>query len=116
MGLLRRLTACGLLLLLLAVTLGAGPSFRSPRTLDEHFRKHGHEFGSISKADYLRLAQELRDMPAGGPVLEARRPDGVITRFHRQNGWFGAYDPDKTIRTFFIPAAGESYFRRQAHR
>jgi pyocin large subunit-like protein len=97
-------------------TLAGGPGFRSQRLLDDHFRKHGHEFGKISKADYLRMAQELRDAPAGGPVLEAKRADGVITRFDRRNAHFGAYDPDSTIRTFFIPAAGESYFRGQARR
>src|SRR4051794_21497200 len=104
-------------LILLALTaLAAGPGFTSKRHLDEHYAKHGTEFGSISKAEYLRFAQELRDAPVGGPVLEERRPDGTITRFDRRKGCFGAYNADGTIRTFFIPAAGESYFRRQARR
>ena len=104
-------TVCALTLL-----LAAGPGFRTQRHLDDHYRKHGHEFGTISKADYLRFAQELRDMPAGTHILEAKRDDGVVTRFDRKRGWFGAYDANRTIRTFFIPAAGESYFRRQARR
>ena len=94
----------------------AGPGFRSEGDLDRHYRKHSHEFGSIGKAEYLRSAQQLRDAPVGGGVLEARRGDGVFTRFDRKRGWFGAYNRDRTIRTFFIPAAGESYFRRQANR
>jgi pyocin large subunit-like protein len=102
------LLALGLLL------VAAGPGFRTDRDLDQHYRKHGHEFGSISKAEYLRLAQELRDAPAGQNILEARRDGGVLTRFDRKKGRFGAYNRDRTIRTFFIPAAGESYFRRQA--
>jgi pyocin large subunit-like protein len=104
--------------LLLAVWLlfAGGPGFRTQRHLDDHYKKHGHEFGSISKTEYLRLAQELRDAPAGGPVLESKRRDGVVTRFHRTRGHFGAYNPDRTIRTFFIPVRGESYFRRQAQR
>ena len=105
-----------LLALIALALLAAGPGFTSKRHLDEHYAKHGTEFGSISKADYLRLAQELRDAPVGGPILEAKRPDGAVTRFDRRKGYFGAYNPDGTIRTFFIPAAGESYFRRQAHR
>jgi len=96
--------------------VAAGPGFRSPQGLEEHYRKHGREFGGITKAEYLRLAQALRDAPAGGPILEAVKPDGVITRFDRRHGYFGAYNQDGTIRTFFIPAAGESYFRRQAQR
>jgi pyocin large subunit-like protein len=105
------------LLLVLALTLGSllasGPGFRSKRQLDEHYTKHGQEFGNITRGQYLELAQALRDVPKSGEVLEAVRADGVITRFDRRHGYFGAYNPDGTIRTFFIPNAGESYFRRQ---
>ena len=94
----------------------AGPGFRSRALLDEHYRKHGAEFGSISEAEYLRLAQALRDQPAGGPILEAIRPEGGFSRFDRRHGYFGAYNADRTIRTFFIPNDGERYFRRQARR
>jgi pyocin large subunit-like protein len=106
-------------LLLAALLLWAsGPGFRSRVQLDEHYAKHGAEFGNISKEDYLRLAQELRDASVthGGPILEARRPDGQFTRFDRRKGYFGAYNPDRTIRTFFIPNDGERYFWRQARR
>ena len=103
--------------LLAALLLYAGgPGFRTRALLDEHFRKHGAEFGSISEAEYLRLAQELRDQPAGGPILEAVRPDGGFSRFDRRHGYFGAYNVDHTIRTFFIPNDGERYFHRQARR
>lgn len=90
--------------------------FTSARSLDEHFEKHGAEFGSISKAQYLAMAKALRDVAAGGPVLEAVRKDGVITRFDKDSGAFIAFNPDRTIRTFFRPNDGERYFRRQAER
>ena len=93
-----------------------GPGFRSRAQLNEHYAKHGAEFGAISKLEYLRLAQELRDAPVGGPILEARRPNGQFSRFDRRKGYFGAYNPGGTIRTFFIPNDGERYFRRQARR
>ena len=100
-----------------AVLLWAGgPGFRSPALLDEHFAKHGSEFGRITKLEYLRLAQELRDVPAGGPILEARRSNGEFSRFDRRHGYFGAYNRDRTIRTFFVPNDGERYFHRQARR
>ena len=86
------------------------------RQFDEHYQKHGREFGNISPAEYLRLAQELRDAPVGGPILEAIKPGGVISRFDRRKGYFGAYNRDRTIRTFFIPNDGERYFHRQASR
>jgi len=109
----RLLAICWLLCFLV---WAEGPGFRSQAQLDEHYQKHGSEFGHISKQDYLRLAQELRDAPAGGEILEARRADGEFSRFDRRHGYFGAYNPDRTIRTFFIPNDGERYFRRQARR
>jgi pyocin large subunit-like protein len=105
-----------LLVFALAIAWGAGPGFRSMRHLDDHYQKHGAEFGQITKSEYLRLAQELRDTPLRDGILEAVRRDGVRTRFERKRGHFGAYNPDGTIRTFFVPAAGERYFRRQAER
>ena len=76
----------------------SGPGFRSRQQFDEHFQKHGNEFGKISQAQYLQLAQELRDAPAGGPILEARR-GAVLTKFDKRKGYFGAYNADRTIRT-----------------
>jgi len=90
--------------------------FASAERLDEHYRKHGREFGHVSKQRYLRLAQALRDRPAGGLVLEAVRKDGVITRYDRGSGAFIAFDRDGTIRTFFRPARGDAYFRSQLSR
>jgi len=105
-------------LLLGLLLFASGPGFRSRAQLAEHYAKHGTEFGHVSEQDYLRLAQDLRDAPAppGGPILEARRPNGEFTRFDRRHGYFGAYNPDRTIRTFFIPNDGERYFQRQSRR
>jgi hypothetical protein len=95
---------------------GAGVGFADQRRLDEHFDKHGAEFGRITKLDYLRQAQLLRDAKAGGPILEAVRRDGVITRYDRETGAFIAVNPNGVIRTFFKPNDGERYWRRQAER
>ena len=103
-----RLLGCFLFALLL---YASGPGFRSRAQFDEHYQKHGAEFGAISKAEYLRLAQALRDAPPGGPILESRRPNGEFSKFDRRRGYFGAYNRDGTIRTFFIPNNGERYFR-----
>lgn len=94
----------------------SGPGFRTRRQFEEHYAKHGREFGNISAQEYLRRAQALRDAPVGGPILQAVKPNGVITRFDRRGGAFGAYNRDGTIRTFFIPNDGERYFHRQARR
>jgi hypothetical protein len=100
--------------------VGAGNSpgvgFVDGRRLEEHYEKHGAEFGHITKQDYLRQAQLLRDARVGGPVLETVRADRVTTRFDRETGAFIAFNPDGTIRTFFKPNDGERYYRRQAAR
>lgn len=97
-------------------TSTAAVGFRSPRRLAEHYAKHGSEFGQISRAEYLRRAQQLRDAPLGDEILELRRGDGTTSRFDRASGAFIAFDADGTIRTFFRPNDGEAYFRRQARR
>jgi pyocin large subunit-like protein len=109
-----RLVGCWLLAL--SLLLASGPGFRTPAQLDEHFAKHGAEFGSISKAEYLHRAQALRDAPVGGDILESHRPNGEFSKFDRRHGYFGAYNRNGTIRTFFIPNNGERYFRNQARR
>lgn len=90
--------------------------FATRRKFLDHYDKHGAEFGSISKEEYLRQAQTLRDRAAGGDVLEITRADGVVTRFDKQSGAFLAFDSNLTIRTYFKPNDGENYFRRQAKR
>lgn len=108
--------AVTLLLLSTQPAAAAGPGFRSQQQFEEHYQKHGSEFGRISKTDYLRLAQELRDAPVSANILREVRGDGVVTKFDRKRGTFGAYNRNGTIRTFFIPNDGERYFRRQARR
>jgi pyocin large subunit-like protein len=95
---------------------GASVGFVDQRRLDEHFAKHGAEFGNITRQDYLHQAQLLRDAEVGGPVLQTVRADGVTTRFDRQTGAFIAFNTNGTIRTFFKPNDGERYYRRQAER
>lgn len=90
--------------------------FVNERRLEEHYEKHGAEFGRITRQDYLRQAQLLRDAQVGGPVLQTVRADGVTTKFDRQTGAFVAFNPNGTIRTFFKPNDGERYYRRQAER
>ncbi len=96
--------------------IAGGPGFRSRRLLDEHYAKHGREFGKITEDQYLLLAQGLRDAPLGGDILQIVKPGGIITRYDRRSHAFGAYNHDRTIRTFFIPNDGERYFRRQGNR
>lgn len=107
------LTGCLFALFATAALLAGGPGFRTHHLLEEHYAKHGAEFGKISQEDYLRMAQQLRDSRPGKYVLEAKRRGGAA-KFDKRYGWFVAYDMDGTIRTFFIPNDGIRYFERQA--
>ena len=88
--------------------------FRSQARLDDHYAKHSREFGSITEAQYLAMAQDLRDAALSKTIVEATQADGSISRFNRSTGGFLAFDRDLTIRTFFRPNDGEAYFRRAA--
>ena len=90
--------------------------FASRRKWQEHFKKHGREFGNVTAEEYLRQAQMLRDRAAGGNVLESVRRDRLVTRFDKQSGTFLAFDSDLTIRTCFKPNDGANYFWRQSKR
>lgn len=90
--------------------------FRSRAQFNEHFQKHGSEFGRVTQQEYLQAAQTLRDARVGGAIEEVRRADGTVSRFDRGSGAFIAFNADGTIRTFFKPNDGEAYFRRQASR
>jgi pyocin large subunit-like protein len=87
--------------------------FASEQLLTEHYRKHGREFGKITREEYLLMAQDLRDRPLDMKILESVRRDRVITRFDRRAKAFIAFERNLIIRTFFKPADGEKYFHRQ---
>jgi len=110
----RRPILVALLALFFAITaLAGGRGFRTQHLLDEHFAKHGSDFGTISQDEYLRMAQQLRDSRPGRYVLESKRSSGGGAKFDTRNNAFVAYDSDGTIRTFFIPNDGVRYFERQ---
>lgn len=87
--------------------------FASAQALNNHFGKHGQDFGDVTVEQYLALARELRDAPEGDSILEAVRDDSVITRFDKKTGSFIAFDVNGTIKTFFKPNDGVAYFERQ---
>jgi pyocin large subunit-like protein len=103
----------GLLLTIGALAMAGGQGFRTEDLLKDHYAKYGHAFGHITRDQYLHLAQQLRDSHLSKYIRESKRPDGLI-RFDTRHGYFGAYDPDGTIRTFFIPPDGLRYFEREA--
>lgn len=100
-----------------AAEIDTSVGFRNQEALREHWSKHGRQWGKVSMAEYLFLAQELWDTdPDGRNVIVGFRNDGVVTKFDRRDGEFIAYNRNKVIRTFFKPDDGERYFNRQMRR
>jgi pyocin large subunit-like protein len=97
-----------------AVAIAAGPGFRTQHLLEDHFARFGSQFGATTTIQqYLHLAQQLRDANPGKNILMSKRTDGSGSKFDVKKGWFVAWDPDGTLRTFFVPRDGIRYFDRQ---
>jgi pyocin large subunit-like protein len=103
-------------LALAALLNAAGPGFRSKHLLEDQFERHGREFGHITQEQFVQMAQQLRNARPSGNILEYRRPDGVTAKFDRKHGYYGAYDADGSIRSFFVPPDGVRFFDRQTRR
>lgn len=86
--------------------------FRNKSLYDSHYEKHGHEFGNITKEEYLQKANDLinSDSP---DVLTKYEDDGDFMYFDKISGEFLVLSPDGYIRTFFIPDDGIDYWNRQ---
>jgi len=96
-----------------SIPVAAAPrGFRTEHQLDDHYARYGRDFGHPTKAQYLKMAQQLRDARPGKDVLVKRRPDGGGAKFDVRVKWFVAFDADGTIRTFFVPKDGIRYFER----
>jgi hypothetical protein len=82
-------------------------------TLDDHFIRHGADFGATSADDYAARASEFfqRAQQQGLPTrIDA---DGVIRIYDPATNTFGAYNATGTTRTFFTPKRGIDYWLDQ---
>ena len=89
--------------------------FRSQDKLDEHYEKHvvqQKEFGTITKDEYLALAQQLVGNP-GSSVLTKKDSEGNTLFYDPDTNEFAVLSSDGYIRTFFKPSGGQSYYDRQ---
>jgi pyocin large subunit-like protein len=73
----------------------------APGRLEEHYQKHGYQFGQITQEQYLHGAQALLDAEPGQDVLEKIRPDGDIEHFRVSTGEFAVMTKRGRIRTYF---------------
>ena len=86
----------------------------NPDTLDDHFLRHGGDFGSSSADEYSRSANDLY---LNRELYQVKVADnGVIRVYDPTTNSFGSYNPDGTTKTFFKPTDGQPYFDQQPGR
>lgn len=86
-------------------------SFRKAEYLQEHFEKHGAEFGYASADEYLAGANRVIASPDALHKLEAEDGDDVY--YLESGNEFVIVSTDGYIRTYFKPNDGKAYFDRQ---
>lgn len=89
----------------------AAYNFRRPENLQDHFNKHGAEFGYASAEEYLAGANRVAASPEALHKLEAEDGDDVY--YLESTNEFVIVSTDGYLRTYFKPNDGKAYFDRQ---
>jgi len=82
-------------------------------TLDDHFARHGADFGATSADDYARQASDFFQRAQHEGLTTKIDTDGIIRAYDPATNAFGAFNPDGTTRTFFTPKRGIDYWNDQ---
>lgn len=85
--------------------------FRQAEYLQEHFEKHGAEFGYTSADEYLEGANRVIASSEALHKLEAEDGDDVY--YLEATNEFVIVSTDGYLRTYFKPEDGKAYFDRQ---
>jgi RHS repeat-associated protein len=85
-----------------------------PSTLEDHFLRHGSDFGVRTPDEYAAMASEFfQRSQFGGGYLTKVDSEGVIRVYDPRTNSFGAFNPNGTTRTFFKPNRGIDYWHDQ---
>lgn len=87
----------------------------SMRSLQDHFERHGRDFGAKNADDYARQAWLFLQRGRAEGLPAKRDSDGVLRVYDPATRSFGAYNRDGTTRTFFKPGRRD-YFQDQPGR
>jgi hypothetical protein len=81
-------------------------------TLQNHFDRHGSDFGATDPIDYADKARDFFNNNAGSAPTKIDQTDGTIRIYDPTTNTFGSYNADGSTRTFFKPTS-PTYFDRQ---
>lgn len=90
---------------------GSPISWGNESTLQDHFERHGSDFGAKRPNEYTQKANEFYNNRSKYKVKVDE--NGVIRIYDPQTNTFGSYNSDGTTRTFFKPIGGQNYFNSQ---
>ncbi|MBB4170808.1 hemagglutinin repeat-containing protein [Rhizobium sp. BK538] len=81
---------------------GAG-MFGSVAKLQDHYARHGNDFGAKSAAEYQAQAKGFLEGPPSPGILEKTRANGDIVRYNPATDEFGVVSIGGVIRTYYKP-------------
>jgi hypothetical protein len=87
----------------------------SMRSLQDHFERHGRDFGAKDADDYAKRAWLFLQRARAEGLPAKRDSDGVLRVYDPATRSFGAYNRDGTTRTYFKPSRRD-YFDDQPGR
>lgn len=85
--------------------------FRNDKLWEDHFLKHGDEFGYKTKEEYLNGANEV--ITSSSSLYKQEGEDGDNIYYDEKDNEIVFVSQDGYIRTYFRPSEGIEYFNRQ---
>ncbi len=88
--------------------------FASRNQLNDHFLRHGKEFGDKYKTaeEYLKGAQNFFKKE-GEDIIQYSRKNGDTVKYDTKNNILGIVDKNGNIKTMFKPEKGMEYIKNQ---
>jgi RHS repeat-associated protein len=93
--------------------IDASESWGNPNKLEDHFIRHGDDFGAQSAEDYADQASQFYQDSQANDLPTVIDSDGVTRVYDPDTNTFGSYNDDGTTRTFFKPTGGANYWYDQ---
>jgi len=82
---------------------GSGAKFADDAKLQDHYVRHGNDFGAKNAKQYQYQADKFLTSPRGSNTLEKTRLNGDIVRYNTKTQEFGVISKNGNIRTYYKP-------------
>lgn len=94
--------------------IAEGTDWANPDKLNEHYKRHGGDFGATSEEEYAEMAHEFWENRERIHILiKDDDVEGKVRVYDPETNTFGSYTKDGRTLTFYKPPEGKPYFDRQ---